>query len=560
MQVKPLSLLALLLLSACGVKNSNSTLHELATPGSDQGPNELIWGDSTRLFVGLCPAGKEARKQLCPVTQSASVEQVSQQVLLGLSREKAELVLQSAQELERLRNSHPKVIEKRSALGKINTVITQQNQKISVATIERDGAADQKQQTEIRLADKQGALKAVQDRITTSGSTPDLEALRVRLQQEYDDWNTTFTLQSQELLSLETRLAHLKESLLQEQRRLTQLENDLQFMLGTLTVSSDLTVALDAKLGRLDLQTQDLPALIALIQMDGVIFRELELNSLRQDTVLRLLRELKQRGMLPFREDFSITPALGSVWSFYSSRPQNVNQVNQGRWRMESNDGGINEAVLTLPLAGLSRLNLKFFQIDINDNETLLPERFEGHSTGDGVSISKDGNIWYTIVNAFSLNTPEGKTWNIDLDQKLEDIRRNYDPNFGLSSPFFIKFQQYEAAPRPDTREWDDIELIQRPVSASNVRLSSTNVLEVQYNEEWRDVCDDDFDRLDGEVACRMLGGTYQSHSSATGSGNFWLDDLTCKGQEQSLFECTHRAVGTHNCNRSESIQLSCDF
>ena len=46
---------------------------------------------------------------------------------------------------------------------------------------------------------------------------------------------------------------------------------------------------------------------------------------------------------------------------------------------------------------------------------------------------------------------------------------------------------------------------------AGNIRLVDGETclegrVEVRYNDEWRPICDDQFDHLDAAVVCRMLG------------------------------------------------------
>ena len=83
---------------------------------------------------------------------------------------------------------------------------------------------------------------------------------------------------------------------------------------------------------------------------------------------------------------------------------------------------------------------------------------------------------------------------------------------------------------------------------------SLTGRLEVYNSGSWGTVCDDSFDENDAKVACRMLGFTggsvVSSSSTVDGSGNIWLDDLSCTGSESSLFSC-QRGTG-HNCAHRE--------
>ena len=38
----------------------------------------------------------------------------------------------------------------------------------------------------------------------------------------------------------------------------------------------------------------------------------------------------------------------------------------------------------------------------------------------------------------------------------------------------------------------------------------------------------------------------------------YWLDDIQCKGDEESLLDCDHAAPGDHNCGDHEIAAVSC--
>ena len=81
--------------------------------------------------------------------------------------------------------------------------------------------------------------------------------------------------------------------------------------------------------------------------------------------------------------------------------------------------------------------------------------------------------------------------------------------------------------------------------------------------EDGGTVCDDSWDVNDAKVVCRSLGygGTAQkfSHSEfGRGSGEIWLDEVGCNGNEANIFECSHNGWGTHNCIHNEDAGVRC--
>lgn len=87
--------------------------------------------------------------------------------------------------------------------------------------------------------------------------------------------------------------------------------------------------------------------------------------------------------------------------------------------------------------------------------------------------------------------------------------------------------------------------------------------VEVFYKGIWGTVCDDLWDLNDAGVVCRQLG--FRNASSAPhgakygqGSDPIWLDDVGCKGEEASLFNCSHAGWGIENCNHGEDASVVC--
>ncbi|KAI8496828.1 scavenger receptor [Branchiostoma belcheri] len=116
----------------------------------------------------------------------------------------------------------------------------------------------------------------------------------------------------------------------------------------------------------------------------------------------------------------------------------------------------------------------------------------------------------------------------------------------------------------------------------------------------WGTVCDDGFDLKDAEVVCRMLGypnvygirpyayfgrdglSTHVTRTivhgvsmwstrhvwlwtaacivrCASGPGPIYMEDLQCDGTESSLFNCSHKGWGIHDCSRLNVVGVVCD-
>ncbi|CAH1251215.1 PRSS12 [Branchiostoma lanceolatum] len=81
-------------------------------------------------------------------------------------------------------------------------------------------------------------------------------------------------------------------------------------------------------------------------------------------------------------------------------------------------------------------------------------------------------------------------------------------------------------------------------------------------NGDWGTICDDGFDDRDAQVVCRQLGyrggvarvgGVYPE-----GTGNIWLENLSCTGNETSVADCQINRWGDHDCTHKEDAGIVC--
>ncbi|NXX78491.1 C163A protein, partial [Urocolius indicus] len=93
---------------------------------------------------------------------------------------------------------------------------------------------------------------------------------------------------------------------------------------------------------------------------------------------------------------------------------------------------------------------------------------------------------------------------------------------------------------------------------ADELRLSNgtgpcSGRVEVKHEEQWGTVCDGDWTIEDAEVVCKQLecGSAVKALNRAPfgeGSGPTWLYRLDCRGDESTLWNCSHSGWGAFNC------------
>ncbi|XP_056006696.1 deleted in malignant brain tumors 1 protein-like [Ostrea edulis] len=87
--------------------------------------------------------------------------------------------------------------------------------------------------------------------------------------------------------------------------------------------------------------------------------------------------------------------------------------------------------------------------------------------------------------------------------------------------------------------------------------------LEIKLGNTWGTVCDDGWDIDNARVVCRMLGYSGVPHAVSfarfgQGSGQIWLDNVSCTGTESSIALCPSNGFGTHNCEHEEDAGVIC--
>lgn len=102
----------------------------------------------------------------------------------------------------------------------------------------------------------------------------------------------------------------------------------------------------------------------------------------------------------------------------------------------------------------------------------------------------------------------------------------------------------------------------------STVRLTGgpsdrEGLVEVYYDNTWGHICDENWDKQDADVFCRALGymGSTDSKSNAfygSGNGVYWLNNVQCAGNEESIFSCAHDGLKKQGCANGKEAKAVC--
>ncbi|KAL4007281.1 hypothetical protein ACER0C_001133 [Sarotherodon galilaeus] len=87
--------------------------------------------------------------------------------------------------------------------------------------------------------------------------------------------------------------------------------------------------------------------------------------------------------------------------------------------------------------------------------------------------------------------------------------------------------------------------------------------VEIYHNNIWGTVCDEDWDLNDADVVCKELncGPALQAPQSAyfgAGTGQIWLEEVSCTGNENFLTDCPSSGFGGIDCDHSEDAGVIC--
>ena len=188
----------------------------------------------------------------------------------------------------------------------------------------------------------------------------------------------------------------------------------------------------------------------------------------------------------PFYDGFE-SGVLSNCWTTNSTgagrirltNPTNGFEGNRSLFMDSASGSALNEATLTLNLAGQTSVIFRCWTRDYSDEAHPMPESFVTSTNADGIAVSADGLLWHRLVDLAALGNQSVYT-NLVVDLAAFAA----DRSLPLTSTFQIRFQQYDSGAYPARgRSFDHISLT--PALSTNPTVICAQGFEGETGDNW---------------------------------------------------------------------------
>ena len=187
---------------------------------------------------------------------------------------------------------------------------------------------------------------------------------------------------------------------------------------------------------------------------------------------LTLADDEAPRAACPYYEGFE-SGVWSNAWATNSTgsgriqlaNPTNGFEGNRGLFMDSASGPALNEATLTVDLAGQTGVTFRCWTRDYADAAQYMPPTFVGATNADGIAVSTDGLVWHRLVDLTEVGRQSVYT-NLEVDLSAFAAQRG----LSLNGPVQIRFQQFGNAAYPNGgRSFDHVSLTPAPTATATV-------------------------------------------------------------------------------------------
>ncbi|KAH3790699.1 hypothetical protein DPMN_168906 [Dreissena polymorpha] len=164
-----------------------------------------------------------------------------------------------------------------------------------------------------------------------------------------------------------------------------------------------------------------------------------------------------------------------------------------------------------------------------------------GFAYGNAIFGQGSGDVLLLRVQCHGNETNLGQCWSRGIGQVAVLCGHSQDASVSCDGPLNVSI--VSSTPLPKVKD----------IRLSRGRTCLGGLVQMNHDGEWRAVCDDGFGEREATVVFRILGfnagiGKVKS-GFGVGDGLFWLDDVSCYGNETNIMQCQSRPLGENNCD-----------
>ncbi|MGD9781942.1 MAG: Calx-beta domain-containing protein, partial [Kiritimatiellia bacterium] len=192
----------------------------------------------------------------------------------------------------------------------------------------------------------------------------------------------------------------------------------------------------------------------------------------RTNAWLSIADDEAPRASCPYYEGFE-SGVWSNAWATNSTgagriqlaNPTNGFEGERGLFMDSASGRALNEATLTVDLAGQTGVTFRCWTRDYADGADYMPPTFVGSIEADGIAVSADGLIWHRLVDLTEVGRQSVYT-NLEVDLSAFAAQRGLP----LTAMFQIRFQQVGNAAYPNGgRSFDHVSLTPAPAATATV-------------------------------------------------------------------------------------------